>query len=195
MGTGQFCTNPGLVLMIDGPETEKYIAAISAKYAAAPAGTLLSKSVQQSLTKGIQTLTHAGASLLVGGQAIEGNRCAVANTLMRAAGSQFLSDPEVFQTEVFGNASLFVTCKSIQELSQVLLHLEGNLTGCIYSDTQGSDDELYLTICPILATKVGRVLNDKMPTGVAVSPAMSRQVPIPSRQVIQDLLLWESPHR
>ncbi len=180
MGTGQFCTNPGIVMVMDTPESQRWIQGVLAKYQAAPAGTLLSRSVQTTLTKGIQTLVHAGAKLLTGGAAVEGARCAVANTLMQATGAQFLSDPGVFQTEVFGNANLIVVCDSLQQLSQVLMHLEGNLTGCIYSDTQGSDDEAYQSLAPILASKVGRMLNDKMPTGVAVSPAMNHGGPYPS---------------
>ena len=180
MGTGQFCTNPGLVLLLDSPETEAFITQIVARYQAAATGTLLGRNVQKSLTHGIDILTKAGAKLLTGGKAIEGARCAVENTVMRVSGGEFLNDAETFQTEVFGNASLFVVCKSQQELAQILLHMEGNLTGCIYSDTQGTDDDCYRTLSPILAAKVGRLLNDKMPTGVAVSPAMNHGGPYPS---------------
>ena len=59
-------------------------------------------------------------------------------------------------------------------------HLEGNLTGCIYSDTQGSDENLYARLAPALRRRVGRLLNDKMPTGVAVSPAMNHGGPFPA---------------
>jgi NADP-dependent aldehyde dehydrogenase len=58
--------------------------------------------------------------------------------------------------------------------------LEGNLTGCVYSDTNGTDDEAYRAIEPALRTKVGRLLNDKMPTGVAVSAAMNHGGPFPA---------------
>lgn len=180
MGTGQFCTNPGIVLLIESPEAESFLANVVAKYQAAAAGTLLGKSVQQSLLKGIEILTGAGASLLTGGQSVEGSRCAVQNTAMRVSGAAFLNDPTTFQTEVFGNASLFVFCKGQQELAQVLMQLEGNLTGCIYSDTQGTDDESYQVLSTILVSKVGRLLNDKMPTGVAVSPAMNHGGPYPA---------------
>jgi len=62
----------------------------------------------------------------------------------------------------------------------VLSHLEGNLTGCIYSDAQGSDEALYARLAPALRRRVGRLLNDKMPTGVAVSPAMNHGGPFPA---------------
>ncbi len=58
--------------------------------------------------------------------------------------------------------------------------MEGNLTGCLYSDQAGSDDEVYARLAPVLRRKVGRLLNDKMPTGVAVSPAMNHGGPYPA---------------
>ena len=58
--------------------------------------------------------------------------------------------------------------------------LEGNLTGSIYSDTRGDDDELYAELAPRLRERVGRLLNDKMPTGVAVSPGMNHGGPFPA---------------
>ncbi len=58
--------------------------------------------------------------------------------------------------------------------------MEGNLTGCIYSDTAGVDDAMYERLAPRLRVKVGRLLNDKMPTGVAVSPAMNHGGPYPA---------------
>ena len=58
--------------------------------------------------------------------------------------------------------------------------LEGNLTGCIYSATDGSDDTAYDALAPALRQRVGRLLNDKMPTGVAVSAAMNHGGPFPA---------------
>ena len=66
------------------------------------------------------------------------------------------------------------------QAAAVAASLEGNLTGCIYSETTGSDDALHDALAPLLRAKVGRLLNDKMPTGVAVSPAMNHGGPFPS---------------
>ncbi|MCC6511454.1 MAG: aldehyde dehydrogenase (NADP(+)) [Pirellulaceae bacterium] len=179
MGTGQFCTNPGLVLLMAGSATDAFIHGVSEKYKTAAAGTLLSSGVRNSLTKAIETLTKAGAKLQAGGTPIEG-RCSVSNTLLTASASQFLSDPHVFQTEAFGNATLMVVANTQGETVQVLQALEGNLTGCIYSAKSGADDATYYKIAPELACKVGRMLNDKMPTGVAVSSAMNHGGPYPA---------------
>ena len=58
--------------------------------------------------------------------------------------------------------------------------LEGNLTGCFYTHTGGEDDAVYAELEPLLRPRVGRLLNDKMPTGVAVSPAMNHGGPYPA---------------
>lgn len=180
MGAGQFCTNPGMLMMIDNADTTKFVEAVTAKYQASNAGTLLSRSVETSLVKSISILKDAGAKLLAGGSKIEGSRCAVANTVLRISGTQLLADPHVFQTEAFGNAVLMVICSDICELVQSIEKLEGNLTGSIYSDSKGSDDADYALIAASLTQRVGRILNDKMPTGVAVSPAMNHGGPFPA---------------
>ena len=180
MGTGQFCTNPGMLLMIDNADTKKFVEGVTTKYQASSAGTLLSRSVETSLVKSISILKEAGAELLSGGSKVEGSRCAVANTVLRISGKQFLADPNVFQTEAFGNAVLIVICSDIDELAQAIEHLEGNLTGSIYSDSRGSDESDYGLIAASLTQRVGRILNDKMPTGVAVSPAMNHGGPFPA---------------
>jgi NADP-dependent aldehyde dehydrogenase len=180
MGTGQFCTNPGLVLLIAGPATEAFIGSLVARFKAAPVGTLLSQGVARSLADSIERLRGAGADVAAGGTAGGGRGHSYANSLLRVSGRQFLDQPQALQTEAFGNASLLVVAETADELGRALDHLEGNLTGCIYSDTAGGDDPLYQQIAPRLSSKVGRLLNDKMPTGVAVSPAMNHGGPYPA---------------
>jgi NADP-dependent aldehyde dehydrogenase len=180
MGTGQFCTNPGLVLLLAGGKTDEFIAAIAAKFDAAPAGTLLSAGVNQSLDASIEVLQKAGAESVTKNQSRDESRYCHPNTLLRISGRQFLADPETFQTEAFGNSSLLVVSDDLDQLLQVLGHLEGNLTGCVYSDTAGSDDASYARVGPALSKRVGRLLNDKMPTGVAVSSAMNHGGPFPA---------------
>jgi 2,5-dioxopentanoate dehydrogenase len=179
MGTGQFCTNPGLVILMAGTDSDRFITAVAEKYQAAASGTLLSSGVHRALTRAIETLTNAGAKLEAGGKAVEG-RCSVSNTLLTVAAKKFLADPDTFQTEAFGNATLLVVASSIAEIVKVVQALEGNLTGCVYSAKSGSDDAAYNSVAPELTARVGRILNDKMPTGVAVSPAMNHGGPYPA---------------
>ncbi|OYP35510.1 aldehyde dehydrogenase (NADP(+)) [Rhodopirellula sp. MGV] len=180
MGTGQFCTNPGLVLLLASDATESFITQVKERYAGGTPGTLLSPAVATSLKSSVETLCGFGAELLAGGGELEAGRCALANTVLRASASQFIDNPEGFQTEAFGNASLIVVADDLDQLCKVIASLEGNLTGCVYSDPAGSDDEAYDAVAFELTPKVGRVLNDKMPTGVAVSAAMNHGGPFPS---------------
>jgi 2,5-dioxopentanoate dehydrogenase len=181
MGTGQFCTNPGIVVLLASPKTDEFVAAVAQRFEAAPAGTLLGAGVQQSFAEGLQTLQQAGAELLTGGRADAGTGFSYANTLLRVDGDRFLANPEALQAEAFGNASLFVIARDADQAARIAESLEGNLTGSIYSDTAGGEDEkLYDLLAPVLRMRVGRLLNDKMPTGVAVSPAMNHGGPFPA---------------
>ena len=180
MGAGQFCTNPGVVLLVKGDSSSAFIESVRAAFSGAQPGTLLSPAVAESLPAAINTLTSAGAELLCGGGDSAAVRCAVANTVLQATGEQFLADPETFQTEAFGNAAMMVVVDDIDQLVRVIESLEGNLTGCVYSATDGADDADYGRVADALVPKVGRMLNDKMPTGVAVSTAMNHGGPYPS---------------
>ncbi len=180
MGTGQFCTNPGLVLLLAGESTESFIQNIAERFGKAPVGTLLNAGVQKSFAAGLKAIQNAGAELVAGGRPGGGRGVSYQNTLLRVVGQKFLASPYELQTEAFGNGSLFVVAENADELVEVLKHLEGNLTGCIYSHAGGEDEELYQKVAPVLELKVGRLLNDKMPTGVAVSNAMNHGGPYPA---------------
>ncbi len=180
MGTGQFCTNPGLVLLLQCDATEAFVDQIVARFKAAPVGTLLSGAVARSLEAGVKTLREAGAQVLVGGMPGGGQGYSHSNTLLSVTARQFLGHAEALQTEAFGNCSLLVIADNIEGLCGAIDHLEGNLTGCVYSDTAGADDAAYDQIAPRLRPRVGRLLNDKMPTGVAASPAMNHGGPYPA---------------
>ncbi|MGB7328447.1 MAG: aldehyde dehydrogenase (NADP(+)) [Rubripirellula sp.] len=180
MGTGQFCTNPGMVMLIKGDATDKFIASVADKFKSSPAGTLLSPAVAKSLSSSIKKLCDFGAELLTGGGEPESGRCAYANTLLKTTAADFLSNPEGFQTEAFGNASLMVVADNVEQLCEAIGHLEGNLTGCLYTGKDSNDEDAASAISFELTPKVGRLLNDKMPTGVAVSAAMNHGGPYPA---------------
>lgn len=180
MGSGQFCTNPGLVVLPAGKAGEGFVAAVAERFGRAPVGTLLGDNVQRSFVDAVGTLRKAGAEVVTGGEAGGGRGYSVRNTLLRTTAKAFTRDPHAFQTEVFGNGSLVVLADGPEEMAAVIGVLEGNLTGSLYSDTKGSDDAVYDQIAPALRAKVGRLLNDKMPTGVAVSPAMNHGGPFPA---------------
>ena len=185
MGTGQFCTNPGLVLLISDPLIAEptvlpFIKDIRDAFKNAPVGKLLSESVANSFRDNLATLVEAGAQSVLKLEPYPEDGYCHSNAMLQISGEQFIERPNVFQTECFGNSVLFVVCDNVGQAGDVIALLEGQLTGGIYSHTRHLDDEAYDQLAPKLRQKVGRLLNDKMPTGVAVSAAMNHGGPYPA---------------
>ena len=180
MGAGQFCTKPGLVLTLANDMTEKFVASVAERYRQASPGTLFSEQGLDCLSESVAKLCEAGAQLVSGGQTANATPFSYQNTLLRTSGSDFLNNPEVLQSEAFGNSMLITICDGVPQVCEILKRLEGSLTGCVYSATDGSEDDSYDQVAFELSFRVGRLLNDKMPTGVAVSPAMNHGGPYPS---------------
>lgn len=180
MGTGQFCTNPGLVLTLAGDEAETFVGQSAALFDDGAAGVLLNRGVSEGMDESIQLLASNGAKVVAGGSAADMPGYFYQNTLLTVSGDQFLANPEAMQTEAFGPSSLVIVAKDANQMAQIIQCFEGNLTGCLYTDSAGADDDLYDRLAPQLRGKVGRLLNDKMPTGVAVTPAMNHGGPFPA---------------
>ncbi len=179
-GAGQFCTSPGLIVVPGGAPAEAAIAALAGRLRAAPAGVLLSATGPSNLSAAIAILRAHGADLVIGGEPIPGPACRFANTLLRVSGARFLAAPAALQTEAFGSAALVVVAVDDDEMLAIAEHLEGSLTACVYSGAGDADEPLYARLAPVLVEKAGRLLNDKMPTGVALSPAMVHGGPYPA---------------
>jgi NADP-dependent aldehyde dehydrogenase len=179
-GTGQFCTNPGIVVLLEGDVTERFVDDVKERFRSTPPGVLLGRRVAIGLAESVQALLTDGAELLVGGSAVEGDAMCFENTLLRVSGEKFLANPPALQREAFGNSSLLVVADSVDQLVEIAGSFEGNLSGCVYSAAGGADEDLYGRIVRSLRRRVGRLLNDKMPTGVAVSPAMNHGGPYPA---------------
>ncbi len=182
MGTGQFCTNPGLVILLQSGPAEEFVQAAAVQFQAAPVGTLLSEGVHKNLGESQQQLIEAGAEPVTepGADRPGGHGFCHPNTLLQVSGERFLSNSDALQIEAFGNSSLIVIAEDLPQACDVVDQLEGNLTGCVYSASSGEDDAAYDRITAHLRPRVGRLLNDKMPTGVAVSPAMNHGGPFPA---------------
>ncbi len=180
LGAGQFCTNPGLTVVPAGDSGEAFLAEVKGLFEGNPGGTLLGSKGPKGIGEGIRVLESNGAQVVTGGSEHESPGYAFANTVLRVSAGDFLANPGALQTEAFGTVNLMVFAKNSEQMAEVAAVLEGNLTGCLYSQSQGEDDVDYDRIEPVLRQKVGRLLNDKMPTGVAVVPAMNHGGPYPS---------------
>ncbi len=179
MGTGQFCTKPGLVLVERGVAGE-FMHELERLFGDCKPGVLLSHQGAANIAEAIEELTEAGANIVCGGKETNGFAFSYQPTLLKVSGENFLKNPEALQTEAFGNVALVVGTDDLAQTVECVRRIEGNLTGSIYSASDGTDDAAYEKIEPLLRCKVGRLLNDKMPTGVAVSPAMNHGGPFPA---------------
>ena len=180
LGAGQFCTRPGLSVVVDGPAADAFVAELGARFQQASPGTLLAAGLVKALTADVAELVRAGARLLSGGKAADNDRYAFEPTLLEVSARAFAESPEQLGRETFGSLHVVVRARDTAELLRVAEALTGNLTGTIYTSTAGEDDALYAELSPLLRDRVGRLLNDKMPTGVAVSSGMNHGGPYPS---------------
>lgn len=178
--SGQFCTSPNLIVVLAGEPAEQLARGLADTFEQRPISPLLSEGVLRGLGQSVQSLVDAGAAIATGGDRGGGEGWRYQNTLLRVSGKDFLEASQSLQREAFGNATLLITADDLPQLQQVLASLEGNLTGSIYSSSTGEDDAMYAVVAEALRFRVGRLLNDKMPTGVALSPAMNHGGPFPS---------------
>lgn len=175
MGVGQFCTNPGLVLGLEGPEFTAFAAAAAEALAPTPAGTMLTAGIATSYTKGVAALAeHADVKSLVQNTGEEGKGAAA---LFVTSGDAFLARHDL-RDEVFGPVSLLVACRDIDQLVAITESLEGQLTATLQMDQGDLDDARRLL--PALERRVGRILANGFPTGVEVSTAMVHGGPFPA---------------
>ena len=141
---------------------------LAALFERSPAGTLLAESGIQGIAQALNVLRDHGAELVTGGRAVEDGRFSFANTLLRTTGAAFLKNPHAMQTEAFGTVNTVVVADDLPQMIEIAAALDGSLTGCLYSAASGTDDDAYTRVASVLRHRVGRLLNDKMPTGVAV---------------------------
>lgn len=180
LGCGQFCTKPGLLFLTAGDGAERFGRAARESFTASPPGWLLSAEIVQGLQASVAALGAAGAECLAGGAPLPGPGYRFENTLLRVTGEIFSTYPSVFLREAFGNAALIVEAESVAEMIRIAGRLPGQLAGAIYSAASGADDAAYGGLASALTPRVGRLMDDKMPPGLPVVPAMVHGGPYPA---------------
>ncbi|MCG5238687.1 aldehyde dehydrogenase (NADP(+)) [Azospirillum doebereinerae] len=177
MGAGQFCTNPGILLGVEGPDLDRFVAAAVAALGGSAAATML--------TPGIHAAYDAGVARLAGAAAVEtlarGTACSGPNqaraALFATTARTFLAEAGL-QEEVFGAASLLIRCPDVATMRVVAERLEGQLTATVQMD--GADAAAVGALIPTLERKAGRILANGWPTGVEVCHAMVHGGPFPA---------------
>ncbi|SDF65771.1 NADP-dependent aldehyde dehydrogenase [Celeribacter baekdonensis] len=175
MGAGQFCTNPGISVVIDGPDADTYMdAAVKA---------LSATGAQVMLTDGIAKAYRSGRDKIAatsGVQEVLTTTCDLRNAtpyLFAATGAEWLAN-EALGEEVFGPLGLIVRVADVDEMRAVAKSLQGQLTCTLHMDADDAD--LAQSLLPILERKAGRILANGFPTGVEVCDAMVHGGPYPA---------------
>nr|WP_298104839.1 aldehyde dehydrogenase (NADP(+)) [uncultured Shinella sp.] len=175
MGAGQFCTNPGIAIVQDGADADRFTAAaVEALAKVAP---------QTMLTDGIAKAYQDGQARFEGRNTVKPllttestGRNALPN-LFEISGDQFLAD-HALSEEVFGPLGLVVRVSSVDEMVKLARNFEGQLTATIHMDAGDLADAKRLR--PFLERKAGRVLVNGFPTGVEVVDSMVHGGPYPA---------------
>ena len=176
LGAGQFCTNPGLLFLPAGDAGDRFVERAAQGVEAATAQTMLTRAIATAYTAAVEAVTARGARLCARG-ASDPKRNAPAAELLEIDLAAFMSDPR-WTDEMFGAAGLIVRYTDPSELPRVVRELEGQLTATVWH--RAGDGELLVELLPELERRVGRLISNGWPTGVAVSPAMVHGGPYPA---------------
>ena len=177
MGAGQFCTNPGVVLALAGPDLDAFASVAAAALSEAQPQVMLTSGIQANYDKGVVALTgQKEVETLARGA--EGTSCNLGRAALFATdAAAFIANPELAH-EVFGAASIIVRADNMDQVAEVLEAMEGQLTATLHVDA--GDEALAAPLIPLLERKVGRILANGWPTGVEVSTAMIHGGPFPA---------------
>lgn len=173
LGVGQFCTNPGVVLLPAGAAGDALRDRLAAATSAASPGVMLNEGICRNYGAGLTRLQEHGARLVARGG--EGDGPAQAGVSLWEA--DLGAAPELLE-EVFGPATLLLRYRDVTELESFARNMEGQLTVSLH----GEQEELVASRALVeeLEWRAGRLIVNQFPTGVEVSPAMVHGGPYPA---------------
>jgi NADP-dependent aldehyde dehydrogenase len=174
LGVGQFCTKPGLLFLPAGSSVLERLAEL---VRAAPNGEMLNDRLRQAYTHTVADLTSVpGVRTVV--DAADGEDSAVGATLLATTVPDLLADPHAMLTECFGPASIVIEYENADQVLAAAAAFEGSLTATVHGEPEESGlvDELLAR----MRDRVGRIIWNGWPTGVAVTWAMHHGGPYPA---------------
>jgi NADP-dependent aldehyde dehydrogenase len=177
LGAGQFCTNPGIIIGLDGPDLDRFTEAAGGAVTASTPAPMLTSRIAASYADGVARLAaHPGTEVIArpDGADRAGWGCAA---LVTTTADEFLATRELHD-EVFGATSIIVRAADRDQLLTVARSLEGQLTATVHAAS--TDAPLAAELLPVLEGKAGRILFNGWPTGVEVVPAMVHGGPYPA---------------
>lgn len=177
LGAGQFCTNPGLILGLKSKTLDTFISTLGKEIAKLEPSCMLHPNIYGNYEQGKQTAVAQAGTRSITAFETEPQPYFAQQLVLTTEGENFLENPKLHQ-EVFGPFSIVVQCEDSDELTNILKHLEGQLTGTIL----GNQEEVsnHENIVAALGSRVGRIIFNGVPTGVEVCPSMVHGGPFPA---------------
>lgn len=178
MGTGQFCTKPGVIFVPAGADGDGFCDALATTVSALPAGTMLNQRIFEAFERDVATLAdHDRVAILARGADAASAGYAATPTIAAVDLDAFLAD-DLLARELFGPFGLVVRYAGPSELERGLGALGGQLTATLHAEPE--ELEGLAGVVARLAGLAGRLLFGGMPTGVAVTRAMHHGGPFPA---------------
>jgi NADP-dependent aldehyde dehydrogenase len=174
--TGQFCTNPGLLFMVQSHESEEFVQAVTQKFLEKEASCMLNPTILANFNSNkANRVSVEGVSFKEKNGELQANYAS--QTIAKVSGSDFLKN-SLLQEEVFGPFSIAVMCNGLDQLYECVSILNGQLTASLI----GSEQDLLKNnaLINLLQNKVGRLIFNGVPTGVEINPSMQHGGPYPS---------------
>jgi NADP-dependent aldehyde dehydrogenase len=173
LGSGQFCTKPGLLLV---PRSTGIRAALAAAAGGAATAPMLNATIRAAFAGGLaQRLDVDGVEVLHEG-GVDDETGLVGPTLL-AVPVDLLLREELLREECFGPVSLVVEYDDERSLLDVAAAIPGVLTATIAGN---GDEEILADLVPSVRARAGRVLWNGWPTGVAVTWSQQHGGPFPA---------------
>ena len=177
LGTGQFCTNPGLLIHEQSEAADKFKNAVKENIEKLDASTMLTQAIQDSYKIGLTRLeSQQGVQVLAKGKDDQKGIKGTPEIVSVDSGT-FISN-KILQQEVFGPSSVQVEAKTKEEFVEIARNLEGHLTASLFATEEDLKNNSELI--SILEQKVGRLIVNAFPTGVEVCHAMVHGGPFPA---------------
>jgi len=180
LGVGQFCTNPGIICGVEGDDFGAFTEEASQLASQIDSTTMLHQGIFSGYQDGVsRLLEHEGVSLLderfsESGENVNKARC----VLLQTHADILEASQHLLEEEVFGPASMLVTCNSVHDMIDLADKLEGHLTATVHGTEE--DLETHSALIRLLEKKVGRLIFNGFPTGIEVCAAMHHGGPYPS---------------
>ncbi len=177
VGSGQFCTNPGLLLGIKGESFDKFIEMLAEEIVKIEPSCMLHPNIIGAYEKNKKNAVAQNGLEVAADYQKQVSPNYARQAVVTVEGKTFQENSQLHQ-EVFGPFSMVVQCENAKELEAIVANLEGQLTGTIISDN--NEIKEYPLIVAALQNRVGRIIFNGVPTGVEVCPAMQHGGPYPA---------------